>query len=149
MEKETREIEEFWREVENEHQSTLLIATPADYIGGCPADTVPVSGLLYILRNGIYFENFPGTAWFGSLFKINTPFSKIKLQFKKENIIGVSCFGRQTTRRSLIERLSLFFSTASRQFTVTYKNSGQEQDVTFRCVKNARDLCDAFNSIEQ
>jgi hypothetical protein len=145
---ESREIEQFWQEKEKEYQSTLVIATPADYVNGWPDLTAPVNGLLYILRNGIYFENFPNENWFGMRFRTNERFIKVKLQFKKEDIIGVSCFHRKKNKRPLTfpERLSLFFSPASRLFTITCMHSGCERNVIFSCLKKPLLLCDAYDS---
>lgn len=143
----SNEIAQFWQEKEKEHKSTFVIATAADYINGCPAVSMPVSGLLYIMHNGIYFENFPNENWFNKLLPGQPHFIKIQLKFPRESITCVSCFHRQKNKQPLtfLQRISLFFSPATQHLIITYKQSEQEQNITFNCLEKPSVLCDAYN----
>ncbi len=102
-----------------------------------------------MMRNGIYFENFPNVNGLFGLFQNNEPFTKIRLEFKKEDIVSVSCFHRQEDKRPLafFQRFSLFFSPASQQLVITCMLSGRDCKVIFNCVKKPLLLCDAYDSM--
>ena len=93
----TDDVSEFWLEKEQEAGSKLVIPTFAIYVQGLPDIVGPVSGLLYLMENGFYFENFEQQNIWSSLFQKSSlskksRFKKILLKIPTEAIKEVSHF---------------------------------------------------------
>jgi hypothetical protein len=144
---ESGETERFWREKEKEHGSALLISTPAELVSLEPDSTNQVSGLLYIMQNGIYFETFNDSHFFGMPARPDPNFKKVNLGFKREQIVGVSCSDRFDTPLPLLERFLRLFFESPRHFTVTFIDSGHERSAIFNCLIKPHLLCDAYDSM--
>jgi hypothetical protein len=142
--------EQFWREKEREHKSPFVIASAAEYLGGYPGLAGPLNGLLYVLRNGIYFENFKDTAWlrgvFRDVFHVDEDFAKVSLALKNKDIVDVSCFPGQKDkfRLTVKERLASLAGLIPRRLIVTYRHPRGACPIVFSCAQSPIRLCAAF-----
>jgi hypothetical protein len=141
-----RKIDSFWRDKEKENQSTLVTASAARYLVGYPAVPEPVTGLLYIMNNGIYFENFQNEHWIDKVFRVKKAFTRVFFHLKNEHITDVSCFPGQKNKFSvpLRMRLALFLGLLPRHLVVEYCEDGPACCIRFECVKSTLSLCAAY-----
>ncbi len=141
-----QEIADYWRAKEEECRSILVVASAARYVGGYAAAPEAVDGLFFIMKNGIYFENFPQDHWLDKVFRGEKTFTKINIQLKNEHIYDVSCFPGQKDKYKLPfkTRLAFFFSLLPRHLLVEYREEGRICLVRFASVKSPISLCAAY-----
>jgi hypothetical protein len=143
-------LEHFWLEKEKEHKSSFLTATSAEYLGGYQRFKAPIRGLLYVMKNGIYFENFKEHEWWRGVvrdvFHIDDDFTKITMELKNKNIVDVSCFRGQKNKLFLTigERLSLFLGKQPRRLFIDYREEGRIHELSFNCDQPPIALCAAY-----
>ncbi|MBN1524000.1 MAG: hypothetical protein JW904_05940 [Spirochaetales bacterium] len=142
-----QEIESFWREKEKKYQSTLVKASAAQYITGYPMVQGPINGLLYIMKNGIYFENFQQDHWLDKVFRVKNNFTPVSFCLKNEYITDVSCYPGQKNkfRIQFGKRLALFFGLLPQHLTVGYKQGGETILIRFAPAENLLSLCSAYH----
>ena len=69
----------FWKQKEEENNSKLISKTVAEYKQEDKNRLVHVTGLLYLMGNGFYFETFEKNNFFSSLMNKNNDFKKINI----------------------------------------------------------------------
>ncbi len=144
-------VERFWEEKEKEYKSVLLAVSTGAYLGGFPGLAGPVKGLIFIMENGVYFENFKTTAWlrgvFRDVFHVDDDFAKISLALKKKDIVDVFCFHGQKDKRrlSLRRRLGYFLGLTPRRLFIAYRYRRNDCTIAFACDEPPIALCAAFD----
>ncbi len=143
-------LDQFWREKEKQHKSALVIASSAQYLGGFPGLAGPINGLLYIMKNGIYFENFKHTDWlrgvFRDVFHVDEDFDKVDLAFPKSEIIDVFCFHGQKDKRRIDvwRRLAYLVGLTPRRLYVSCRRKKGDMTLAFACDELPSRLCAAY-----
>lgn len=99
--KRDREISEFWRGVEREHQGKVCFKTYAILLGRSSDTAINLSGLFYVIDHTVVFENFEkrqsGFLFFGSKEK----FEKVKMSFSVEDVIEIKEVTPRTAHRCI------------------------------------------------
>ncbi len=140
------EIQQFWREKEKEHQGQLVRASFARYLDGYPFFPEAANGLLYLMTNGVYFENFPKEHWLDKVTRRKEDFTRMFLRLKSEQITDVSCFTGQKDKFNipLGKRLASLFGVLPRLLLVGYHTDEGTGVVRFTCTESPFSLCAAF-----
>ena len=142
----THDIDNFWREKEKECHSTLVKASFARYITGYPMLQGPITGLLYIMKNGIYFENFEKDHWVDKVFRVKIDFTPVLFCLENRYITEVSCYPGQKNkfRIPLRKRLSAVLGLLPQHLLVNYIIDGNPCIIRFACAESLLSLCTAY-----
>lgn len=79
-------VRKFWEERQTTLQDTLLrfsyavLTVPSDFT------TVEKSGLLYLMKRNLWFEDFPKSSTFSALFQRSSQYEKMLLQLPVETV---------------------------------------------------------------
>lgn len=144
-------MEQFWKEKEKEYKSALLAVSSGAYCGGFPGLAGPIKGLIYVMENGVYFENFKNSDWlrgvFRDVFHVDEDFAKVNLALKKKDIIDVYCFrGQKDQRRlSVWRRLGYLIGLIPRRLLLDYRHKGESCTLVFACDEPPIVLCAAHH----
>ena len=76
------EIELYWKKKEEENSSKLITSSFSYFY----TNGSKTSGLLYLMENGVYFENFESKNWFFQIMNKKAKFVEIKIKFLFEEI---------------------------------------------------------------
>lgn len=125
---------------------TLVISGAARYLGGYREVPEVADGLLYIMKNGLYFENFPHDHWLNRLFDVKAEFRRVFFHLKNEQIAEISCFPgqRNKIKASFGERLLFQLGLRPPLLTVDYRAGGEVRFIRFSCVQSPLPLCAAY-----
>ncbi len=82
-------VRKFWDEKQQTLQDTLLRFSYGVFVE--PADVIlhEKSGLLYVMRQNLWFEDFPKSSTFSSLFHQNAEYTKTRIQIPRAAIAEV------------------------------------------------------------
>jgi hypothetical protein len=141
------DVEEFWEKKEKETGSRLLERSAANYkCGFAGLDNPVVGGLLYLMENGFYFENFQSTN-----FLVNTilkqEFEKVSFHIPLEKITDVYDFfgNKEKVEETFLDKLKHFFSTKPKELNIEYLDDNNEKTViTFTSFIDPVIFCEAY-----
>jgi hypothetical protein len=143
-------LEQFWQEKEKQRKSKLILASSAQYLGGYPGLAGPINGLLYIMTDGVYFENFKNEDWWRGVlrdvFHVDEDFAKTDLALPKKDITEVYCFPGQKDKRrmSVWRRIGYLVGLTPRRIYVACRRGRGEMTLAFACDEPPLSLCAAF-----
>jgi hypothetical protein len=147
---ETKSISEFWLRKEKELQSRLLIRSLATYISGYPGLDLPVCGLLYLMENGFYFENFEKRNMLFSVFQKNDSFKKVSLKVPIGSICGVNCFRKGVSEKGFSGKISNLFRKKTEGIVIkVLSEDRQETSLSFECLEDPRKIREKYRKLKQ
>lgn len=80
------ESKKFWESIEREKGGKVKFFTFATYLGESGGKQVSLGGLIYIIKNTVYFEDFEKENWFAKIFARHQKWEKTQFSFDKKNI---------------------------------------------------------------
>jgi hypothetical protein len=145
---ETKGVSEFWLRKEEELRSRLLIRCVATYIAGYPELNGPVLGLLYLMENGFYFENFEKRSMWVSMFQKNDSFKKVFLKMPIGSITEVYCFCQGLSEQGIARKFINIFRKKSEGIVIkAFLEDRQEILVSFECLENPRKIQEEYGKL--
>ena len=145
---ETKGVREFWLKKEEELQSRLLIRCVATYIAGYPGLGDPILGLLYLMENGLYFENFEKRSMWISMFQKNDSFKKVSLKMPIGSISEVYCFCQGLSEQGIARKIISLFSKKSEGIVIkVFLEDKQEISVSFECLEDPRKIQEEYRRL--
>ena len=144
------DVEKFWENREKETGSRLVARTAVNYVNGFEGLKKPVEGgLLYLMENGFYFENFQSTNFIVTTV-LKKEFEKVSFHIPLADVIDVYDFfgNRKPVKVSLKYRIIHFFSTKPKQLNIEYTNSRNEKSkITFTTFLDPLLLCEEYHKL--
>ena len=142
------DIIEFWSTKEKEAQSRLVIASFATYIEGYPGLRGPIHGLLYLMENGFYFENFEKKDMWSTLFQKNPSFRKTYLKVPIKSISEVSVFGTYINGQRIVRRIGNILRKKLRGITIRFlSEDNQRLSISFECIENPMQIYEKYSGL--
>lgn len=142
------ETEEFWKEKELEKNSKYLISTTANYIQNFKDEGNKIFGLLYLMENGLYFENFEKISWIQQLGGgKRKKFEKMELFIPLASIIDMKNMEGKKSRSQLktTEKLMKILLSRFEGLIVSYNDDvGNQKDARFECFSDPLLLCEKY-----
>ena len=143
-----QDINEFWRAKESEAQSRLVIASFATYIEGYPGLRGPIHGLLYLMENGFYFENFEKKDMWSTLFQKNRSFRKTYIRIPIKCIGEVSLFGININGQKIVRKIFNILRKKIRGITIRFlSENNQRLSISFECIENPMQIYDKYREL--
>jgi hypothetical protein len=141
--KEKENIQEFWLKKENEKNSKLVITTACEYLRGYDELKGPIYGLLYLMENGFYFENFEEHNFMKDLFLGNKGFEKINITIKLNEIDEVKTVNGHKRKKDLnfFSKIIYLFGFTTNILIIKMKNGFE---CYFKCIESPLNICEKF-----
>jgi hypothetical protein len=140
-------VEKFWQEKEKATKSRLITRTAANYKSGYPGLENPVEGgLLYLMENGFYFENFQSTNFLANVI-FKQDFEKISFHIPLDKVADVyDYFGnKKPEKKTFIEKFKHLFSQKPRELNIEYTNDDNEKmKITFITFVDPVTFCEEY-----
>ena len=147
---ETNGVSEFWLKKEEELQSRLLLRCVATYLAGSPGLNGPIHGLLYLMENGFYFENFKKRSMWGSMLQKSDSFKKVFLKIPIGSIREVHCFFQGPSGQGIARKTINIFSKKSEGIVIkACLEDEQEIIVSFECLENPRRIQEEYGKLKE
>ena len=83
------EAKKFWEDIEKERGGKVTFFTFATFLGESRGKQVTLGGLLYVVKDIVYFEDFEKENWFAKLLSRKQKWEKTEFSFSKKNIVEV------------------------------------------------------------
>jgi len=145
---ETNGISEFWLKKEEELQSRLLLRCIATYISGYPGLNGPIYGLLYLMENGFYFENFEKRSMWVSMLQKSDLFEKVFLKMPIGFIHELHCFFQGPSGQRIARKIINIFRKTSEGIVIkAFLEDKQEITVSFECLENPRKIQEGYGRL--
>jgi len=142
------DINEFWRAKEKEAQSRLAIASFATYIEGYPGLRGPIHGLLYLMENGFYFENFEKKDMWSTLFQKNRSFRKTYIKVPIKSISEVSVFGTNINGQKIVRKIFNIFRKKIRGIAIRFLSEDNRRlSISFECIENPMQIYEEYSEL--
>ena len=148
--KDTEYIKEFWQQKEKETGSKLVIPSYADLFSGWEGIALPAPGLLYLMENGFYFENFENNNFMSNLLTKKETFKKINIHIAAESILRVYDFSLSLKEKSksIIAKIKDFLSPPPYILVIEYLNEKDEKTIVkFKTFIKPSEICEAYNKL--
>jgi len=147
---ETNGVSEFWLRKEEELRSRLLLRCVATYIAGYPGLNGPIHGLLYLMENGFYFENFEKRSMWGSMLQKGDSFKKVFLKMPIGSIREVHCFFQGSSGQGIARKIINIFRKTSEGIVIkAFLEDKQEIIVNFECLENPRKIQEGYGKLKE
>jgi len=145
---ETNGVSEFWLNKEEELRSRLLLRCVATYISGYPGLNGPIYGLLYLMENGFYFENFEKRSMWGSMFQKRDLFKKVFLKMPIGSIREVHCFFQGPSGKGIARKIINIFRKKSEGIEIkAFLEDKQEITASFECLENPKKIQEEYGRL--
>jgi len=145
---ETNGVSEFWLNKEEELRSRLLLRCVATYISGYPGLNGPIYGLLYLMENGFYFENFEKRSMWGSMFQKRDLFKKVFLKMPIGSIREVHCFFQGPSGKGIARKIINIFRKKSEGIEIkAFLEDKQEIIASFECLENPKKIQEEYGRL--
>ena len=124
-------VKEYWDKKEKENNSKLIARTAAHYIEGYRDLAGPVPGLLYLMENGFYFENFKNNNFMSNIIQRNDDFEKINIHIPFTSITDVyDYFGNTKKEKTPFKKkLKYIFFSKPNELHIEYQNKNSEKNI--------------------
>ena len=83
------EAKKFWQEIEKQRGGKVNFFTFATFLGESGGKQVTLGGLLYVVKDIVYFEDFEKENWFAKIFSRRQKWEKTEFSFDKKKIIEI------------------------------------------------------------
>jgi hypothetical protein len=90
------EAKKFWDEIEKQRGGKVKFYTFATFLGETGGRQVALGGLMYIIKDMIYFEDFERENWFAKIFARKQKWEKTELSFREKNIEEIRLVSKGT-----------------------------------------------------
>jgi hypothetical protein len=137
-------VRRFWEEKQAKLQDTLLRFSYAVLTLPSGFTTVEKSGLLYLMKHNLWFEDFPKSSTFATLFQRSSQYEKMLLQLPLETVEQVQVlpqvaldtfFVEFSVRSNPFQWIARMFGIGPKYLCVTGKDvSGHDVRYAFRDV---------------
>jgi len=147
---EKEKIKKFWNQKEDELKSKLIIVSAAEYKSGYNNITGSIHGLLYLIENGFYFENFESRNFMTELIFREKYFEKINIHLQIENIINVCDYkgNKEKQKLNIATKIMRFIFPPPRKLKITYKTElNSTATVTFITLEEPLKICEEYYSL--
>lgn len=146
--KDNKDIHNFWVKKEKEKNSKLVIATACEYLSGYKSIEGPVYGLLYLMKNGFYFENFEEKSFMKDLFLGKEEFNKINFSISLKDIEQVKTgdgYGGKG-ELSFFKKVLKILGFSSNVLSIKIKNN---RDCLFKCIESPFNICERYYELNK
>lgn len=143
-------IKIFWDEKEKETNSKLIIQTAVQYKQGYINLIGPVPGLLYLMANGFYFENFKSNNLFNDIIFRNDEFEKINIHIPIKLVTNMYDFlgNKKRVENTFKKKIKNFIFPKPNELNIEYYNEKNESIVmTFVTIIDPIIICEEFYKI--
>ena len=154
MKMQSDDVREFWREKERETNSRFVTASFATYLKGYQGETGPVTGVLYLMENGFYFENFESHSALSFLFSKaagslkKSSFKKLYIKIPCADIQGLSYFGLPQSTESITGKIVNLFRARSWGIVITWRSEqNRTNSVHFECMEKPEKIGEHYNKL--
>jgi len=145
------EIDNFWKQKEKETNSKLIIATVASYLKGYELHSSTITGLLYLMENGVYFENFEDSPNIMSFITKKKEFEKVTFKIAAKDIISITDFYglKSQNEMTFVNKLIKALGFRNRGLIIKYNTSISDEviEVFFSCFVNPFNIIKKYNSL--
>ena len=142
-------VSEFWLKKEEELRSRLLLRCIATYISGYPGLNGPIHGLLYLMENGFYFENFEKRSMWGSMLQKSDSFKKVFLKIPIGSIHDVHCLFQGPSGKGIARKIINLFRKKSEGIVIkAFLEDEQEIIVNFECLENPKKIQEGYEKLK-
>ncbi|HEB30848.1 MAG TPA: hypothetical protein ENI15_08250 [Spirochaetes bacterium] len=90
------ESENFWAEKEKEKGGKVRFFTFATFIGNTGGRPATLGGLLYLIDERLYFEDFEKDNWFAKIVSSKKNYEKIELEIDSKDIEEIKTISKST-----------------------------------------------------
>ena len=144
--KENENIQEFWEKKEKEKNSKLVIATACEYIRGIKDIEGPIYGLLYLMENAFYFENFDDQNFMKNIFFKKEEFRKINFNIVLSEIKDVKTYNGHRNKSDLkfLNKVLNFFGFITDILVIKIKNN---EEYLFKCIESPLNISEKYYQI--
>jgi hypothetical protein len=92
----SEEAENFWAEKEQEKGGKVRFFTFATYMGSTGGRPTSLGGLLYIIDEQLYFEDFEKDNWFAKIISRKKNYEKTELDFGVDDITEIKTISKSS-----------------------------------------------------